>query len=172
MADFAAAFIRRDKTLFSLINQKLHFRLFDSYFGFVTNLGSTEFIILITCLFLYIKPATGEQLAANLLVSQIIIHALKRMINRPRPYEIMECNLTKNRPECIYSFPSGHSGAALSTALVLSAAFPVLSPLLIFLTFSISFSRIYLGYHFASDVAAGLLISYLTFQFFPVAILF
>ncbi len=172
MSDFAAAFIRRDRTLFSLINQKLRFRYFDIYFGLVTNLGSTKFIILIACLLLYIQPATGEQLAANLLVSQIIIHALKRIINRPRPYEIMDCNLTKSPPECIYSFPSGHSGASLSTSLVLAAAFPGLSLILIFLTFSVCLSRIYLGYHFASDVAAGLLISYLTFQFFPVSILF
>jgi len=172
MTDFAAAFIRRDRTLFSLINQKLRFRVFDSYFGAITNLGSTEFIILITCILLYIQPADGERMAANLLVSQIIIHALKRIINRPRPYEIMECNLTSNPPECVYSFPSGHSGASLSTALVLSAAFPDLFAIVFFLAFSVSFSRIYLGYHFASDVVAGLLISYLTFHFFPISILF
>jgi len=172
MGDFTAAFIRRDRILFSLINQKLRMRFFDRWFGMLTNLGSTEFSILITSLFLYIQPETGERLATNLLISQIIIHALKRIINRPRPYEIMECNISFSPPECIYSFPSGHSGASLSIALVLSAALPALSPLLLFLAFLVSFSRIYLGYHFASDVTAGLLISYLTFLFFPHWILF
>jgi membrane-associated phospholipid phosphatase len=60
----------------------------------------------------------------------------------------------------------------MSAALVLSISFPYLAPLLFSLVFIISFSRTYLGFHFVSDVLAGLLIAYLTFVFLPSSFLF
>lgn len=172
MTNFAAAFLENDRILFTLINSRLHCRLLDRYFGMITKLGSTPFIIMVASIALYKLPSIGERLAINLIVSQLIIHAFKRIINRSRPYEIMECNLVYKPPQCIYSFPSGHSGASFSTALVLSANFPALLPILYVLVFSVSFSRIYLGFHYVSDVVAGLAISYLTFLFLPISFFF
>ncbi len=171
MTNLATSFIRNDRLLFNLINRKLHFRALDWYFGAVTHLGSTPFMVFLSCVSLYTMPIIGTPLTVNLVISQSIIHAFKRLVNRQRPYETMICNLVYNPPECVYSFPSGHSGASLSAFLVLSSAFPTLFPVFLALTFSVGFSRIYLGFHFASDVAAGLLISYLTFHFLSGAIL-
>jgi membrane-associated phospholipid phosphatase len=55
---------------------------------------------------------------------------------------------------------------------VLSSSFPYLYPLLFALVFLVSFSRTYLGFHFVSDVLAGLIISYLTFMFLPISLIF
>ena len=167
MSNFAAAFLRNDRMLFTLINRRLHCRILDRYFGAITKLGSTPFIIMVASIVLYKLPSIGDRLAVNLIVSQLIIHAFKRIINRSRPYEIMDCNLIYKPPQCIYSFPSGHSGASFSTALVLSVEFPALLPILYAVVFSVSFSRIYLGFHYVSDVVAGLAISYFTFLFLP-----
>ena len=167
MAALAETFIQNDKFLFTLINHRLRSSFLNRLLGSLTNLGSTPFMVLLVCLSIYFFPLTGELLASNLIVSQLVIHTLKRLVNRKRPYEILECHLVCSPPDCKYSFPSGHSGASLSAALVLSSSFPYLYPLLFSLVFLISFSRTYLGFHFVSDVLAGLLISYLTFIFLP-----
>ncbi len=172
MAAFATAFSKGDRVLFGLINSRLHCKALDYCFGGITHLGSTAFVILVIVLLACLSPIVGEALVLNLFVSQLIIHSCKRIINRPRPYRTMECNLAYAPPQCVFSFPSGHSGAAFSSALVLSAFFPLWGPALAALAMLIAFSRIYLGYHFVSDVGAGALIAWLTFNYFPFQIIF
>ncbi len=172
MAALTESFIQSDKFLFALINQRLHSNFLNRLLGSITNFGSTPFMIFLVCILLYSLPLTGERLASNLIISQLVIHSLKRLVNRKRPYQIIECYLVCSPPDCKYSFPSGHSGASLSAALVLSSSFPYLFPILFSFVFMISFSRTYLGFHFVSDVLAGLIISYLTFIFLPSSFMF
>lgn len=94
-------------------------------------------------------------LLASIIISQMIIHALKRLINRPRPYAAMVLKTVKRPPGCIYSFPSGHTAIAFTMALGGSVLVPILTPLFLFMALCVGLSRIVLGYHYPIDVLVG-----------------
>ncbi len=57
-----------------------------------------------------------------------------------------------------YSFPSNHAANIAGQAVYWSYFFPQLSPVLIAGALAVGYSRIYLGYHYPSDVGAGYLL--------------
>jgi len=103
-------------------------------------------------------------------VNLVFYKALKQRIARPRPYvlcpEIRACCPSLDE----YSFPSGHTMHAVAFSLVLSHYHPALAlPLWIF-TVLVSLSRVVLGLHYPSDVAAGAAIGWLTAKFMLVIV--
>lgn len=95
---------------------------------------------------------------AAALAGVFVFKALKKLSQRPRPCQIEPHCWSKVLPPDRFSFPSGHTMAAFSIALVLSYFYPSLETPLFFLAVSIAVSRIVLGMHFLSDVLAGMLI--------------
>lgn len=82
--------------------------------------------------------------------------ALKKIIKRPRPF-LVHASLTPVYKPSEYSFPSGHTSASFSTAVALSSVYPkwyVIGPSLLWAG-TVGYSRMYLGVHNPSDVAAG-----------------
>jgi undecaprenyl-diphosphatase len=73
---------------------------------------------------------------------------------------------TGRKPLCDSSFPSGHTTAIfawLTPWLIADTALlPVLLPAALVLGISVGWSRMYLGLHYPSDVAAGALLGSLT----------
>jgi membrane-associated phospholipid phosphatase len=59
------------------------------------------------------------------------------------------------------SFPSGHTATSFACATLLSFAFPRAAPGLFLLALAIGFSRIYVGAHWALDVAGGIVLGIL-----------
>jgi undecaprenyl-diphosphatase len=53
------------------------------------------------------------------------------------------------------SFPSGHSASAFAFVTGASAEMPILLPVLVPLAGTVAYSRVYIGVHYPSDVAAG-----------------
>jgi undecaprenyl-diphosphatase len=53
------------------------------------------------------------------------------------------------------SFPSGHSAAAFAFATGACDELPVLAPVLVPLAGAVAYSRVHIGVHYPSDVAAG-----------------
>lgn len=95
---------------------------------------------------------------------------LKAIVRRPRPYVKYEDDLIPVTTERSFSFPSGHTSFAFSTATSLSLQYPkwyVITPAFLWAT-SIGFSRMYLGVHYPSDVLTGAVIgalaAYLSYQ--------
>jgi membrane-associated phospholipid phosphatase len=85
-----------------------------------------------------------------------LMYALKRLFHRPRPEAIFD--------ELGYSFPSGHSFFAVTLYCMLAYWLARDAPprqrfwiwtIAVTATLLMGFSRIYLGEHFPSDVAAG-----------------
>ena len=88
--------------------------------------------------------------AAAAVVANVAQVVLKRGVKRRRPIEYGARFAFDE-----FSFPSGHSLNAFAMGSVVALAFPVVSPLVLFLAASIALSRVTQGYHFIGDVLAG-----------------
>lgn len=95
------------------------------------------------------------------IISQILI---KNIVKRPRPctnsnyFQLVSTNF--NCP-LDYSFPSSHAATAFAAATVISAFDKKRKWLYFIIAILISLSRIYLGYHYFFDVAAGGLLGWI-----------
>lgn len=99
--------------------------------------------------------AAGAQMAWTLALSHLAVQVLKRCFSRERPHLGTGMQWLVTVPDR-FSFPSGHSAAAMSMALPLFLALPGLAgPLVLLLGVWVGLSRCYLGVHFPGDVAAG-----------------
>lgn len=164
MSTIVAKIRKSDILYFYLLNKKIHIPVLDAFMKLFTQLGSTVFAVLLSLAMLFYNRQMGIVLAGNLIASQLIIHLLKRIVNRPRPYKTLEWAMPINPPKCKYSLPSGHSGSALSIALALSTFFPALRIILISMAVLVGISRIYLGCHYPTDVTIGFVISYTIYK--------
>jgi membrane-associated phospholipid phosphatase len=90
--------------------------------------------------------------AVNLLLTTVI----KKLVRRPRPF------LGHVKINAVYqpgstSFPSGHASSSFTTATALSQVYHkwyVIAPAYLWAG-SVSYSRMYLGVHYPTDVTAG-----------------
>lgn len=102
------------------------------------------------------------RLAAAGGVNLAIYWAIKRWTRRSRPCQqcpgIRACVPVPDR----FSSPSGHSLHAATFALLLSASYPLLAPLLWCYAVLVAVARVVLGVHYPSDVVVGGLIGVLT----------
>ena len=87
-----------------------------------------------------------------------IFRALKHTSRRKRPCEIEPHCWASILPPDKYSFPSGHAITAFAVAVSVGMFYPYLLACLVFAALMIAASRIALGMHFLSDVAAGIVL--------------
>ena len=88
-------------------------------------------------------------------LASLTFAVLKRRFRRPRPCDLAQHPIFAVRPPDCFSFPSGHTINAFAIGTVLALQWPLLTPALGIVAASIGASRVILGLHYVSDVAAG-----------------
>src|SRR5918992_1284458 len=97
----------------------------------------------------------------TLVVSHLLVQLVKRSVGRPRPaLDYSHAPLIKAPDK--FSFPSGHSAAAMSVAFAYSMAYPPLAVPLLMIAMAVGLSRVALGVHYPGDVFVGQLMALLT----------
>lgn len=97
--------------------------------------------------------------ASSSAVNALVTMLIKKIVKRPRPF-LANVKIQAVYQPSHYSFPSGHTSTSFTTATALSQAYPkwyVVVPSYLWAG-SVSFSRLYLGVHYPTDVAAGALL--------------
>lgn len=87
---------------------------------------------------------------------------LKHKFKRNRPEDYLESFEAKIKPSDQFSFPSGHTAAAIVMATQILLFFPWFAAIAIFWALAIGASRVLLGVHFPGDILAGASIGVLT----------
>ncbi len=135
----------------------------------LTRLGDPEFVVVVIILSLGLllwrrQRTEAKMLAIACLGALILNQGLKLFFAKPRPQL-----WTPLIVETSFSFPSGHALGSLVLygflAYLLAVNYPRLShwiySVAVFLVMAIGVSRLYLGVHWVTDVAAGYAVGFL-----------
>lgn len=162
MSKLVNRWVAYDQRWFFFVNKQLRNKLFDIIMPRLTHMGGGRFLLsLLAIVFLL---SEGElrlwtvQALFSLMVSHLIARVIKKAWARTRPYNALANAMLTANPMKDYSFPSGHTTAAFSVAVIYSLQMPVLTVFLLALAFMISMSRMYLGLHYPSDCISGVIL--------------
>jgi undecaprenyl-diphosphatase len=153
-----------DKILFILVNIEMANPVTDfimPYFTSDTILRVTYALAVILLLWLgnaRIRWLVLFSVVAMVLSDQISSNALKDLIQRPRPCQIMsDLNLLV---ECgpAFSMPSSHAVNSFAQAALFGTLIPVTRWYMIIGALLISISRVFVGVHYPGDVLVGSLL--------------
>ena len=100
----------------------------------------------------------GTQMALTGACGVALYKLVKRRAVRERPFITHPAISCAAAPLDRYSFPSGHTLHAVSFTMLMASHFPEWSPLLIAFAALVALSRVVLGLHYPTDVAAGALL--------------
>ena len=149
------------------INVKRHLKSFSKLFA-------PEFHLILAAIalpFIFLKRRQTKYqpflfLYASIFVTGVTVKALKYIVGRSRPSELIKHNIEGfdffSLKSSYHSFPSGHTCIIFASIYVLSMYFPKQKLLLISLGFIISLVRVVINKHYLSDViATGFLVWFL-----------
>jgi undecaprenyl-diphosphatase len=153
---------REDVELFRRINGGTKHPASEFWLSRLTHLGGATATIAICVLLWLLAPLPWSRTALLSLIalaaSHLPVAVIKRTYRRLRPYLTLPGTTTVKNPLVDHSFPSGHTTAIFSVIMPFVMHAPYLGLILLPLALTIGYSRMYLGLHYPSDVAAGALL--------------
>ena len=122
--------------------------------------GWIWYLWLLALPFIYGRPGgvAALHMAATGAVGVLVYKLIKTRAVRERPYITHSAIRCASVPLDRYSFPSGHTLHAISFTLLTAGYFPEWTAAFAALALLIALSRVILGLHYPTDVAAGALL--------------
>jgi undecaprenyl-diphosphatase len=172
MSSLKSMVVRHDEALVKALNIKYnHKGLYPWVNRLTMTMDPLPGLVITAALLIYLFTSknwdTGYRFIGFYFATEVLIQTLKVFFNRSRPFKALEqviFNLPIPRDP--HSFPSGHTASAVVIALVLGWLFPAFRMVFYLYPVFIGLSRIYLGYHYPTDVLAGGAIPLLLSTFF------
>lgn len=171
MTSLWAALRGADLALFHGINQVWTHPWLDAFFPWLTDLNRSRAAVwvalpLALAVWVYVqrRRAVETLLAVVLAVGlcDAVSHRfIKPYVHRDRPEKAGVAVVLRTRSHAGYSFPSNHACNAFAGATVLGMSAPPLLWPALTVAALVAYSRVYVGVHFPSDVAAGALLGLL-----------
>ncbi|MBI5562261.1 MAG: phosphatase PAP2 family protein [Deltaproteobacteria bacterium] len=152
--------LKLDAALFHLINGKLTAPWLDVVMPFVTEKFNFTGAVIAAAVGILILGKRKDRIGLVVLVlavlaSDIIANQLKHIFMRIRPCNALDGVRVVLGCSGSYSLPSGHATNIFAAMVFLAARYRRL--FLVFLAFAglVSYSRVYVGVHYPTDVLAG-----------------
>lgn len=177
-------FYAADIYLFKLINQIMSNSFFDWLFPAITDLHFNKSVsitaIIGLCLILIRKFGIKSLLHFLFLIFALSVGdftgaKIKRIVERPRPFQNIDAQAVKRSPASENtSFYSNHASNTFTFATYAGFLFPQVKIVFITIATLVSYSRVYNGVHYPSDVFTGAMMGILwgyLFHFLCFAIL-
>jgi undecaprenyl-diphosphatase len=140
-------------------SQRTFIRLF---FRVISRLGDGIFWYTLAAFLPYLHGKHGVAQVFHILITGLLVLGtykfLKTKLVRERPF--ISCDIIKQAAPALdkYSFPSGHTMHAFSFAILFSYYLPELASAVWGFAGLVAMSRVILGLHYPTDVAAGALL--------------
>lgn len=156
-----------DRRLYRLIHGLPHSAVGDRYVSLLSDLGEGLGWVGAGVAFVWLGGYKGRRAGlatavASLATTYVVQRWIKPVFRRKRPWVDREDIVVVGMRTMDPSFPSAHTASSFAAAVALTAYYPKAAPLVFALATAVGASRVHLGHHFPSDVAAGAMIGIVT----------
>ena len=153
-----------DLAIFYFFNHTLSTGFFDKFFSIITDVNNWYIAYIILAGIAVTKGGTRGRIAVAGLIFLIIFtdqtgyKILKEIFQRIRPCNALPDVITPIDCRGSFSFPSNHALNNFAASTFLWRLFPKFKWVFFITAFLVALSRVYLGLHYPSDIAAGAII--------------
>jgi membrane-associated phospholipid phosphatase len=151
-----------DEIVFRFVNQQLSNPFFDWLMPFVSGNPYFYPVLAGIAVWLLTKGGFRGRVCFGMLIlavaagDPLVVNTLKNLIGRPRPFMTIEdANVLGAGRMASFSMPSGHAANWFTATMVACIYYRKLIWAMLPMAILVSFSRIYNGVHYLTDVTAG-----------------